>query len=114
MVQNCSYFFSHYLTYRHFSIISLVIAFLFSFYLIRLLNGSRLGKYSVYVFFLGSFLNALDRFKDGCVADYLDFFGLFKYNIPDAMITSSSIILIYLLVMSKHKEVQHEQQNPIS
>lgn len=105
MTLNCSYFFSQYLTPREFSYLSIVVAVLFSLYLFTLLKKILLGIFATIGFMTGSIINAMDRLSDGCVSDYLDFFGLFKYNIADLMITVSSIILIYLMVIYKHKEV---------
>jgi lipoprotein signal peptidase len=105
MVQNCSYFFNQFLEFRQFTIISVVVAVLFSVYLLIIMKKRRIGKVATVAFFIGSVLNALDRWKDGCVIDYLDFFGLFKYNVFDLMICVSSAILFYLIVFKTHKEV---------
>ncbi|NMB70049.1 hypothetical protein GYA27_02500 [candidate division WWE3 bacterium] len=104
MVQNCSYFFNQFLEFRQFAILSGIIAILFSVYLLILVKQQNTGKVATAVFLVGSILNALDRWGDGCVNDYLDFFGLFKYNVFDLMICTSSAQLFYLIVFKKHKE----------
>lgn len=104
MIQNCSYFLNQFLEYRQFAVLSGVVAILFSMYLLRLVKHQTTGKIAVAAFLIGSVLNAVDRWGDGCVNDYLDFFGLFKYNIFDLMICLSSAILIYLIVFKPNKE----------
>lgn len=104
MIQNCSYFLNQFLEYRQFAVLSGVIAILFSMYLLSMVKQQRIGNVAVAAFLIGSVLNALDRWGDGCVNDYLDFFGLFKYNIFDLMICASSSILFYLIVFKTHKK----------
>lgn len=41
----------------------------------------------------GAFSNVLDRWREGCVIDYMDFFGLFVYNLADIMIVLGIIII---------------------
>ena len=98
MIQNCSYFLSELVDYKIFSLLSVVIAGLFGFYLLMVMHRHIAAKIFIAMFFAGSTLNALDRWNDGCVNDYLDFFGLFKYNIFDIMICLASAVLIYLIL----------------
>lgn len=45
--------------------------------------------------FAGGLHNMAQRVMYNCVQDYLDFFGLFSYNIADVFITSGVVLLIF-------------------
>ena len=59
---------------------------------------SRLG---VTLIILGGVLNILERVTTGCVRDYLNFFGLFRSNLFDLLVTSGAFLLIYELWKTK-------------
>lgn len=44
---------------------------------------------------VGGLANLVERLLTGCVWDYVDFFGLFRFNIFDLMVTFGSGLLIY-------------------
>lgn len=44
--------------------------------------------------FLGGFLNLFERLRTGCVLDYLNFFGLFRFNVYDVIVTVGVILLL--------------------
>ena len=42
---------------------------------------------------IGGTLNIADRLLSGCIHDYLNFFGLFMFNVNDLLVSSGIIIL---------------------
>lgn len=96
------------LSYRDFSVISIFVAGFFAFYLYKVGHWKLWSLIGPLAFFVGAVVNAVDRLGDGCVTDYLDFFGLFKYNVADLLITLSSTFMIYMFLVHKPREVFHE------
>lgn len=96
--ENCEYIFSGVITPYVYVVLTLVITILI---LVLIHHIRRFNKIQVFVAFVllaGGLGNALDRLGDGCVTDYLDFFGLFMYNFYDVLVClSCAYLVIYIL-----------------
>jgi lipoprotein signal peptidase len=94
-VQNCKYPLSSFLSPIQFSLIG--IFFLFSFVILyaRFFKRDRMVNLALLSLFLGGLINLLSRIVTGCVTDYLNFFDIFMFNIPDVMISIGIIYLVY-------------------
>ncbi|HAI62829.1 MAG: Lipoprotein signal peptidase [candidate division WWE3 bacterium GW2011_GWF2_41_45] len=72
------------------------------FYLIRKKYFvSRLSRLGIIFILLGGIGNTLERVFTGCVRDYVDFFGQFRFNFFDLLVTSGVFLLIYELWKNK-------------
>ncbi|OGC59118.1 hypothetical protein A2380_01965 [candidate division WWE3 bacterium RIFOXYB1_FULL_43_24] len=58
---------------------------------------SRTSRLGITFILLGGILNTLERVFTGCVRDYVDFLGLFQFNLFDLLVTSGAFLLIYEL-----------------
>ncbi|OGC80448.1 hypothetical protein A3K01_02855 [candidate division WWE3 bacterium RIFOXYD1_FULL_43_17] len=63
----------------------------------RRYTGSRASRLGFALIILGGLLNIFERVYTGCVRDYVNFFGLFRFNLFDLLVTSGAILLIYEL-----------------
>ena len=62
-------------------------------------NVSKLG---LLLLSLGGYLNLLERWLNNCcVHDYLNFFGLFSFNIYDVMVDLGLVLLVYSILTNK-------------
>lgn len=96
---NCSYFLSQIITLDQFLIISVFLILLFSYIYIKKFQKDNFSTLGFVLVIVGSINNLYQRFKEGCVADYFDFFGLFLFNIFDILITTGLIILLIHLYL---------------
>ena len=49
---------------------------------------------------LGGMLNYIERLTNGCVYDYINFFGLFMFNINDLLLTLG-VIVLFIVILRK-------------
>lgn len=76
---------------------SLVVIGIFIYLARRKFYSSRVSRLGVLLIILGGFLNIFERVYTGCVRDYINFFGLFRFNLFDLLVTSGAFLLIYEL-----------------
>lgn len=51
--------------------------------------------------FCGGTLNLIERLRFGCVKDYLNFFGLFAFNVYDVMVSVGILLIVWNLWKKK-------------
>lgn len=93
---NCTYPFFKDINLVPYSVISLFITLLVVFLYERKFkfNAGFIGHTGMLFLVFGSLLNIWERFSTGCVYDYLSFFGIFMFNVPDILITSGIMLAI--------------------
>lgn len=86
---NCAIFYPPYIS---------IFALLVLLYLIFYKLPKSLGVIiSAFLIVTGTTSNFIERVITGCVKDYLDFFGLFSFNIFDLSVVLGVILLLYEL-----------------
>lgn len=100
---NCTHYLSNFLSVTQYNLIVFVLLILFIISYLRFFGASKTNVLGLLFITLGGTLNLYERQVFLCVRDYIDFFGLFYFNIYDALVTSGSIILIYRLVFFTEK-----------
>lgn len=101
VVYNCNYLLSEFVGLEVFVIFSLIILILFSFLYLRHFRGSRVGDMGFVLIVIGGLVNAFGWLKNGCVKDYISFFGLFHFNLADLMITTGVFFVLITLWKKK-------------
>lgn len=98
---NCDFIFSGLLNSGQFSILAfcLVIAFVLAF--LKNTARSRVGKLGIFLLVTGSTAISFERYRNGCVADYLNFFNLFYFNLQDLLITTGIILIAWTIYREK-------------
>jgi lipoprotein signal peptidase len=81
--------------------ISLVVIMVFIYLAKRRFTGSPMSRLGFVLIVSGGILNILERVYTGCVRDYVNFFGLFRFNLFDLLVTSGAFLLIYELWKTK-------------
>lgn len=98
VVYNCNHIFSGLVGFKASILLSTVLLVLFSFFYIK--NFYKDGFNCNVGFFLilfGSISNIFEWVRNGCVRDYVNFFGLFHFNLADFAITIGVFIIFYQL-----------------
>jgi len=95
---NCSYFLSNYINYDIFIILSFFILALLTVYFLFIERVKGWGRVGMVLILAGGTLNLLERAINSCVKDYINFFGLFYYNVFDALVTLGLAIFIYFYI----------------
>ena len=78
---NCSYFLSDYISVNLYVLFSLILLLGVSVYFLFVDKIKGWGRVGLILIFIGGALNLTERVLTGCVKDYLNFFGIFYYNI---------------------------------
>lgn len=101
-IENCEYIFSSVVTPIFYVALTLVITILILVLINHIKRFKRIQFFVSFVLLTGGLGNAIDRLDDGCVTDYLDFFGLFMYNFYDVLVcVSCAYFLIYIIKNDK-------------
>jgi len=74
-------------------ILSIPLLSLLILYFAKKNNKSLLEIVGLSIVLIGGTLNIADRLLSGCIHDYLNFFGLFMFNVNDLLVSSGIIIL---------------------
>ncbi|MBT6401738.1 hypothetical protein HN803_08040 [candidate division WWE3 bacterium] len=107
-VKNCQYIFYPHITKNEFIIGSLLLLISLSWYLFKQAE-SRIEYVLTGIVLGGAFGNVLERFLSGCVTDYLNFFGLFHFNLWDLMISGGVLIFISKYLIKNIVPTRHVQ-----
>jgi len=67
------------------------------------LPGDRRKFIGLLLIVVGGSLNLLQWWQTGCVRDYIDFMGLFKFNVYDLLVSAGIIYLLYLLYVGEKR-----------
>lgn len=92
-VSNCSYFLLKFLTLNQFLLLSLVLLAVFSFFYVKNFKRELIGNIGFGLIVIGGFMNLVQWSKYGCVHDFINFFGLFFFNLYDLMVTLGIIVV---------------------
>lgn len=96
---NCTYLFHTYISKEAFVAISVIVLII----LVKKIGINFAEKASLIglvLVVLGGCLNLLEWWLDGCVKDYINFFGLFTFNLNDLLITLG-LILLWIQIWKK-------------
>ena len=93
LTQNCEIFYPVSL--------SLAVIVVFIYLAKRRFISSPVSRLGLALIILGGILNIFERVYTGCVRDYVNFFGLFRFNLFDLLVTSGAFLLIYELWKTK-------------
>jgi lipoprotein signal peptidase len=96
-ILNCGYFFEPFLSSKIYSIVVFLLALGVVCLLYKYHKPAKLTSVftlGILLFLAGAFLNSYERFVSGCVTDYFDFIGLFKFNANDLMVTLGAGIIV--------------------
>ncbi len=93
-IQNCDVFYPELLSA---AVILLVIVLCRS-----ITFSSKAGRVGVILLAGGGLANLVERLATGCVWDYINFLGLFRFNIFDLMVVLGSGLLIYVIWKKKN------------
>jgi lipoprotein signal peptidase len=96
-VSNCKFLFSNFLDYKQFDLVSLIVLIIFTAFLVASVVKTKRGIVAVCFVAVGAFMNIVERhfMGNGCVRDYIDFFGLFVFNVYDLILTVGIIALLF-------------------
>ncbi|OGC47579.1 hypothetical protein A2886_02210 [candidate division WWE3 bacterium RIFCSPHIGHO2_01_FULL_42_13] len=97
---NCSYFLSQFISQREFILGSFIVLILVWWFLFKTVRG-RAEQILVGFVVGGAALNLLERVVFGCVRDYFNFFGLFRYNAWDIIITVGVLTILLRTAIKK-------------
>ena len=102
-IYNCRFLFSAYTHYSLFNLVCLVILAIWEVVYLRFVDKGRLTTFSNVLLLFGALGNVISRqyVTPGCVLDNLNFFGLFKFNVADAAVSTGVVGLIYSLYFKK-------------
>lgn len=98
---NCNYLLANYISLRLFVFSSLVLLFLFIIFVKRDFKKNILVDLGVLFISLGGLSNIYEWARYGCVKDYFNFLGLFKFNVADLLISVGIILFIIELWKKK-------------
>ena len=94
-VLNCHYPFEYYIKSNFFLLFAGLSLLLLCIYLVYLFRGNRQGFLGISLLYTGGMMNIVERYIVGCGIDYLDFFGLFKFNLYDVLVTCGVTLVLY-------------------
>lgn len=98
---SCDYIFSDFIDIKVFVALSAALVLLFVYLFIKTTGRSRVGDFGLLFLTVGSFLNLYERLKLGCVRDYINFLGLFSFNIQDLLVTMGIILTVWVIWKKK-------------
>lgn len=101
VVRNCQFIFYPHITKNEFIIGSLVLLTLLSWYFFKHAEG-KLEHILIGIIMGGAFANVIERLLTGCVADYINFFGYFHFNVWDVLISVGLLCFVILLTNRTH------------
>jgi len=98
---NCHYLLSDYIPLWLFIFISFVLLFLLLLFVKKSLKRSLFTDIGFFLISLGGLSNIYEWVNYGCVKDYFNFLGLFKFNISDFLISIGIVLLITFIWKKK-------------
>lgn len=96
-VRNCNYIFQDKINPLEFTVFGVITMILFVYLYSRVVVRDSYINLALLCVIGGGLINIAQRALTGCVADYFNFFGLFVFNIQDAIITCGILYLVYRL-----------------
>ena len=99
-IYNCNYLFSKIISLELFVTISVLITIIFSYIYLKYYRGNIFGDIGFFLIILGGAFNLSSWLLKGCVKDFINFFGLFYFNIYDLMVTTG-VILVSIIIWKK-------------
>ncbi len=97
---NCSYFLSQFISPDEFIFGSFIVLAMVWWFLFKTVRD-RAEQILVGIVIGGAILNLLERAVFGCVRDYFNFFGLFRYNVWDIIITVGVLTILLRTAIKK-------------
>lgn len=91
---NCSHIFSSFMSNDVFAVVTVLILLAFGCTYAFFVKKGVLSNSGVVLILLGGSLNLLERLQTGCVRDYINFFGLFTFNIYDVFVTCGIVFVL--------------------
>jgi len=92
---NYSYFLSDYINLNFYVLFSAILLVIITGYFLFIDKVKGWGRVGPALIFAGGMLNLIERAFTGCVKDYLNFFGLFYYNIFDVLVSLGLAVFIF-------------------
>jgi lipoprotein signal peptidase len=90
---NCRFFLTGFLSLNIFLILSFALLAAFAITYLRGFKRSLVGNFGLFLVMFGGLMNLVQWAKFGCVIDFINFFGLFYFNIYDLMITVGAFFI---------------------
>lgn len=94
-VTNCKYLFSNFLTYKQFDFAAAVVLIVFVAFLVSRVAKTKRNILAICLIVAGAAMNIIERhfLGNGCVRDYINFFGLFVFNFYDLLFMTGVFVL---------------------
>lgn len=94
-VTNCKFLFSNFLTYKQFGLLAAIVLIVFVAFLIAGMAKTRRNILAICLVIAGAAMNIIERhfIGNGCVRDYINFFGLFVFNFYDLVFMAGVFVL---------------------
>jgi lipoprotein signal peptidase len=91
----CDFILSRFLEIREFATLAVIITVVFSVSYLKLVTRTRVGDIGLVFLWLGAAGNLIERVRFGCVNDYLNFLGFFKFNAWDTLVTFGAALILW-------------------
>jgi lipoprotein signal peptidase len=91
----CDFIFSRYLNIGAFVALGFSGVVVFSILYLNYIRRSGVGDTGLIMFLIGAAGNLIERLRFGCVRDYINLFGHFRFNIWDLMVTLGMVFIIW-------------------
>jgi lipoprotein signal peptidase len=97
----CDFIFSRYLNVGEFVALGFLGIVVFSILYLNYIRRSGVGDTGLIMFLVGAAGNLIERLRFSCVKDYINFFGYFRFNIWDLMVTMGMVFMVWSIWKKK-------------
>lgn len=92
---SCDFIFSDFLNIGEFVALGFLAVVVFSALYMNFIRKSLVGDTGLILFLIGAAGNLVERLRFGCVKDYINFFGYFRFNIWDLMVSVGMVLIVW-------------------